>query len=235
VEDHRNARFTEADFSGARFHGVDLSNVTISDAWLIDVDISGLIRNLVVNGVDVTSYVEAELDRRHPERALLAPEDPDGVRAAWKTIEDFSAVTVERARALPRARLDESVNEEWSFIETLRHLVFATDRWISGPVLRDANPFHPLGMPNPPLDEVPEGVFELDAQPSFDEVLVVRRERMGRVAELVRGIDASELDRSVPSPNGGSTTVRGCLDVVFREEWWHNRYANRDLSILESR
>ena len=53
-----------------------------------------------------------------------------------------------------KLRLDESVDEQWSYLETLRHLVFATDRWVTGPVLRDANPFHPLGMPNPPLDEV---------------------------------------------------------------------------------
>jgi hypothetical protein len=27
--------------------------------------------------------------------------------------------------------------------------------------------------------------------------------------------------------------VTYCLHVVFREEWWHNQYANRDLAILE--
>jgi hypothetical protein len=235
VEDHRNARFEEADFSGARFHGVNLSNVSISDAWLIDVEISGLVRNLSVNGVDVTAYVEGELNRRHPERALLAPADRDGVRTAWQTIEDFSARTLERARALPPERLDESVNEEWSFVETLRHLVFATDRWISGPVLGEAKPFHPLGMPNPPLDEVPAGVFALDATPTLEEVLVVRRERMKRVAELVAGIDSPDLHRPVPSPNGGTTTLLHCLHVVFSEEWAHDQYANRDLAILEQR
>lgn len=31
----------------------------------------------------------------------------------------------------------------------------------------EANPFHPLGVPNPPLDEVPDGVFDLDAKPTF--------------------------------------------------------------------
>jgi hypothetical protein len=77
-------------------------------------------------------------------------------------------------------------------------------------------------------------VFDLDAQPTFDEVLAARRERMNRVAELVQGIDVYELDRQVPSPNGGTTTVRSCLHIVFREEWWHDQYANRDLAILAS-
>ncbi|MGZ4726790.1 MAG: DinB family protein [Acidimicrobiales bacterium] len=234
MEDHTDEQFVEADFSGARFHGVIFSNVEISDAWLSDVGISGLVRGLSVNGIDVTDYVEAELDRRHPERLLLTPDDPAGARLAWRTIEDFSAATLDRARALPPHQLDVSVNGEWSFVETLRHLVFATDRWIVGPVLGDPNPFHRLGRPNDPLDEVPAGRFDVDARPTLDEVLAVRSQRMDRVADLVELLDADELDRDVTSPNGGATTVGSCLHVVFREEWWHDQYANRDLAILES-
>jgi hypothetical protein len=113
MDDHKNARFLEADFSGARFHGVNFSNVKISDAWLFNVQISGLVGNLSVNGVDVSAYVEAELNKRHPERLLLAPFDADGMRNAWKSIEGFSAVTLARARALPPDELDVSVDEEW--------------------------------------------------------------------------------------------------------------------------
>lgn len=233
MDDQKNARFLEADFSGARFHGVNFSNVKISDARLFNVEISGLVGNLSVNGIDVSAYVEAELNKRHPERLLLAPFDPDGMRSAWESIEDFSGATLDRARAMSPDKLDESVDEEWSFLETLRHLVFATDRWLTGPVLRDANPFHPLGMPNPPLDEVPAGVFDLEAKPTFDEVLAVRRDRMDRVAEHITGINADELRRQVQSPNGGTTTVMSCLHVVFREEWWHDQYANRDLAMVD--
>jgi Pentapeptide repeats (8 copies) len=153
MHDHTNERFEEADFSGARFHGVNFSKVKISDAWLFNVEISGLVGNLSVNGIEVGPYVEAELNNRHPERLLLAPSDPAGMRRAWPSIEGFSAATLDRARALPPAKLDESLDEEWSFLATLRHLVFATDRWVTGPVLHDPNPFHPLGMPNPPIDE----------------------------------------------------------------------------------
>jgi hypothetical protein len=234
MEDHTNARFEEADFSGARFHGVMFSKVKISDAWLHDVDISGHIAgSLLVNGIDVSGYVDSELKKRYPELASLAPFDPDGMRAAWALVEDFSAATVERARALPSETLDESVDGEWSFLETQRHLVFATDRWITGPVLGEKDWFHPLGMPNPPLDEVPAGVFDLDAKPTLDEVLAMRRGRMDRVARLVKSINADDLNRQVASPNGGMVAVTYCLHVVFREEWWHNQYANRDLAILE--
>ena len=235
MADHSNERFFEADFGGAWFHGVNFSNVKISNAWLFNVDISGLVGNLSVNGVDVSAYVEAELNKRHPERLLLAPFDPDGMRAAWNVIEDFSAATLARARALPPEKLNESVAEEWSFVETLRHLVFATDRWITGPVLRDPNPFHPLGMPNPPHDDATRQHFDIDARPTLDEVVAVRRGRMDRVADLVKAVNADDLNRQVPSPNGGTTSVMSCLHIVVREEWWHDQYANRDLAILERR
>jgi len=233
MEDHRNQRFVESDFSGACFHGVNFANVKISDAWLSNVDISGYLAGVKINGVDVTAYVEAQLDERHPERRLLGATDPDGVRTAWDAIGEFSAATLERARALPPQKLDESVDEEWSYLETLRHLVFATDRWICGPVLRDPNPFHPLGMPNPPYDEIDTSRFDFDAKPTLDEVLVVRRERMERVSALVGAINADDLQEMVASPNGGRVSVLSCLHVVYREEWWHDQYANRDLAVLE--
>lgn len=236
MEDRTDEQFVDVDFTGARFHGVVLSDVTISDAWISNVDISGMLRGLTVNGVDVTGYVEDELQRRHPELLLLLePEDPAGMLVAWRTIEDLAARTVDRARALPPDQLDEAVNGEWSYLETLRHLVFATDRWITGPVLDDPNPFHRLGRPNDPLDEVPADLLDLDARPTLDEVLAVRRDRMGRVAELVSSLDSEELAREVTSPNGGPTAVRYCLHVVLREEWWHDQYANRDLAELEQR
>jgi hypothetical protein len=235
MDDYKNARFFEADFKGARFHGVNFSGVKISDAWLFNVEISGLVANLSINGVDIGPYVEAELNKRHPERLLLAPSDPDGMRTAWESIEAFSARTLARARALPPEQLDESVDEEWSFLETLRHLVFATDRWITEPVLSAADPFHRLGMPNPPIDERTAAHFHVNAKPTFDEVLAVRRDRMDRVAELIKDIDADELHRKVANPNGGTTSVQSCLHIVFREEWWHDQYANRDLAVLELR
>lgn len=65
----RGARFTGADFTGVTFRDCDLRMLKMVDSWLVDVKASGLIGNFVVNDVDVTAFVEAELDRRHPERA----------------------------------------------------------------------------------------------------------------------------------------------------------------------
>ena len=110
--------------------------------------------------------------------------------------------------------------------------MFATDRWITGPVLGDPEPFHPLGYP----PEDPEGGralgLDIDATPTLDEVLEVRRERMASVADLLRDASPADLARTVASPNGGTTSVMSCLHVVLGEEWAHDRYANRDLDKL---
>ena len=234
MQDFTNKRYEEADFANTRFHGVNFSGVRITNAWLFNTEVSGTVFGLTVNGVDVGPYVEDQLNQRHPERLLLAPFDPDGMRRAWEVIEEFAAATLERARALPPEQLDVSVDTEFTYLETLRHLVFCIDRWITDPVLGEADPFHPLGMPNPPHSEHTRSHFDVDAKPSLDEVLAIRRGRMDRVAAVVRDADQDALQRQVVNPNGGMTMVMSCLHVVFRDEWWHNQWANRDMAILEA-
>ncbi len=233
MDDFTGSRFTEADFSDSQFRGVVFSNVKIVDAWLVDVDIFGHINGLTINGVDVTEFVERQLDERHPTRKLLNAADPGGMRQAWTALQQEAAATLERARKLPVDALNQSVDEEWSYLQTLRHLVYATDRWISGPVLADADAFHRLGLPNPPLEEIPVSLFDLHASPDLDAVLGARHDRTNRVTTYLATVTAEQLDAEVESPNGGTTTVRRCFHVVFREEWWHNQYANRDLAIIE--
>jgi DinB superfamily/Pentapeptide repeats (8 copies) len=230
--DLQGSRFWRVDLSGSRLHGVVLQNVKITDAWVDDVDLSGRIRRLVVNEVDVTDFVREELDKRHPERRMLAATDVAGLRAAWAMIEERALATVARARALPPAALDESVDGEFSFIQTLRHLLFATDRWITGPVFGDPDPFHPLGYPHDDPEKGRAIGLDVDATPTFDEVLELRQERLARVAGFLRGASQDDLMRTVASPNGGTTSVMGCLHVVLDEEWAHDRYANRDLDVL---
>jgi hypothetical protein len=208
-----------------------LQNVKITDAWVNNVEISCLLGSLIVNEVDVSGYVRAELDRRHPELRMIRATDADGLRDAWRMIEGRANATLARARALPEPKLHESVEGEWSYIETLRHMVYATDRWITGPVLNEPEPFHRLGMPN----DNPEpwrGRLDIDADPSLDEALEVRNQRMASVDELLADCDDADLAREVASPNGGTVSVGDCIRIVLDEEWAHDRYANRDLDAL---
>jgi DinB superfamily len=231
-QDLRGSRFRRVDLSGSRLHSVMLRNVKITDAWLDNVEISAEIRALTVNGIDVTDYVHERLVERHPELRMLSATDADGLRAAWALIEQQAEATVDRARTLPDDALNESVDGEFSYLQTLRHLVFATDRWITGPVFGDPKPFHPLGYPYDGAGEDETARLDLDARPTLDEVLDLRRERMARVSEVLRGATDDDLRRTVDSPDHGTTSVMHCIQVVLNEEWWHHRYANRDLDLL---
>jgi hypothetical protein len=50
--------------------------------------------------------------------------------------------TIAHARALPPSLLHGRVNGEYSFFETLRHLVFATDAWLMRVALRASDRYH---------------------------------------------------------------------------------------------
>jgi len=134
------ARFRLADLAGADFREVDLTGARIRGALLVNMDLSGLIRNLRVNGVDVVPFVEAELDRRYPGRPRMRPADADGFREAWDILDRLWQQTVARARGMAPELLHERVDGEWSFIETLRHLVFATDAWVKRAFLGSRRP-----------------------------------------------------------------------------------------------
>jgi hypothetical protein len=239
----RDASFTDADLSGAKFRDCDLRRVKIVDSWLVDVNISGVIGNFLVNDVDVTAFVDAELDRRNPERVQAREmKTADDVRAMWDTVERLWSDTVARVERLPEPARDERVDDEWSFMETLRHLVFCVDAWISRTILDEPMPYHRLGYPYssyPPAAAVALGI-DLDERPSFAEVMEVRADRMALVRGIVDGLTDTELERKVsrlPAPGypEESRTVGQCLRVVMAEECEHRRYVERDLAVLEAR
>jgi len=239
----RGARFDVADLRGARFTDCDLTGVTIRDGWLVNVSISGYLSNVTVNGVDVTDFVSAELDRRHPERVQFREgQTADDVRAIWDTIERLWAEAGERAGRLPAAARAEQVDEEWSFEQTLRHLVFITDAWASRTVLDEEMPYHPLGLPQswyPAAAAAALGI-DLTADPGYAEILAARADRMAVMRRIVAGLTDDGLGRLCQrSPAPGypdeERTVIDCIGVVMDEEIEHYRFAVRDLAVLEAR
>ena len=235
------ARFQDVDLSHARFRLVDLTGASIRGAALVDLDLYGDIDNLRVNGVDVVPLVEAELDRRYPDRAKMRPSDAEGFRAAWAALERLWAGTVERARALDPELLHERVDGEWSFIQTLRHLVFATDAWVLRAVLGNPSPWDPLDLPHDDMADQPSVPRDPDLRPSLDDVLVLRADRMAVVRrvladltdEQLAGVTEPVLEPGYPEPE--SFAVRRCLGAVVNEEWEHRLYAERDLDLLVAR
>lgn len=249
--DLRDSRFERVDLNNTRFRSVDLAGVQIRDAFLrqvvmrgvelVDVEIDGDIENVTVNGVDIGPLVDAELNRRYPDRAKMRPTDPAGFREAWDVLERLWDGTVDRARRLRPEQLHESVDGEWSFIETLRHLVFATDCWVNRAILGDPAPWHPLGLPWDEMPETPGVPQDREARPSLDEVLALRRDRRATVRRLLDDLtDESLAGHTTPVeapgwPKPDSYPVRKCLSVVLNEEWEHRQYAERDLAALEAR
>jgi hypothetical protein len=224
---------------------VDIRNATLRGlrmrgAELRDVEISGELINVIVNGVDIGPLVQRELNRRMPERAKMHPAGADGFREAWAILERLWADTIERARSLSSDVLHTRVNDEWSFIETLRHLNFASAAWIDRMILGDPSPWDPLDLP---WDEAPgwEGIpWDREARPTLDEVLAVRRKRHAMVADVMASLTdeqlASQVSQTAPGwPQFETFPFIQCLHIVCNEEWQHRLYAERDLTELSAR
>ena len=241
--DLRGAEFTGTDLRGARFVGGDLSGVVmravylewadIDAPWLADGDTS-----LRVNGVDVAPFVEAELNRRFPGRAERRATDVDGLRAAWSALERAWDAALARVAAMPADTPDVSVEGEWSFAQTLRHLVFATDAWLGRAVLKADQPFHPLGLAGVGTDEgsLDLSVFARHA-PSYAEVLEARADRVAMVRGFIASVTPDGLAAAATNPwePEYEETALSCLHTILEEEWEHHRFALRDLEAMETR
>ena len=84
TEQLRGARIHLSELAGLEIRDCEVSGLKIVDCYGNSVYIGGEFGRLVVNDVDVTDYVEAELDRRHPVRVLARDATSvDDYRAAW--------------------------------------------------------------------------------------------------------------------------------------------------------
>jgi uncharacterized damage-inducible protein DinB len=238
-EDLSGSVFADVDLTGARFTNVHLRDVTVRGAWAERLDLDGDFDELLYNGIDLIPLWRAELARQHPEFALLEPDHADGYREVWPVLEELWAATVARARALPEELLHERVDDEWSFIETLRHLLFVTDAWLRRAVL-DETTYDPLDLAHAEMGNVGGIPQDPSARPSLDEVLGPREERVALTRDFFAGLTderlAGETTVTGPGyPEAGTYTVKRCLRAVVAEEWWHHRFAERDLTVLEAR
>ena len=243
-QDLRGAQFVRDRMAGAVFRDVGLQRVRMRGVELTDAEIDGDIDGLTIWGVEVAPLLVAELDRRHPERSALRARTPDELRAGYEALVTMWDTTIARARTLPPGTVDLSVDGEWSFTETIRHLVLATDAWLNLAILRRPQPFHPLGLLFWQAQglEGRYGLVPLGTPVTLDDALAARADRVAQVRAYLAGLTQEELDRDAghdPWGDGGAdeptVTVRQCLGVIFEEEWQHHRYATRDLAALATR
>ena len=235
-------RFDDEDLTGAEFRECDLSRARLVGVVMQDAEIDGLITGLVVNGVEVMPYVEAELDRRHPVRLLIRSDEPADLREAWRQLRGAWAATTERVRSMPAGSEQHRVDGEWSMVETLRHLVFVHDSWFRRCVLGRTEPFTAMGLAASFVPDQEEQGLDRSARPGLDEVLAVRDRQAAEVAAWLAGATSERLAGIAPVPEDGGwppyargRRVRDCLGTLLNEEWAHHGFCLRDLDTLSGR
>lgn len=225
------ARFIRCDLSGAVMRAVDVDGAEIDAPWLTEND-----GHLLVNGINVASHVEAELNLRFPGRDQRRTDRPDDLQNAWAAVEAAWTSAVERAAALPEGSVEISVDGEWSFAQTLRHLVMATDTWLRRAILEIEEPYHPIGLPHAEYetDGYDMSVFTAD-HPDYTKVTAARTDRMIMVRDFLAATTPQQLaePRRNPWAPDHRETVLSCLHTILNEEWEHLRYALRDLDKIE--
>lgn len=229
-EDLHDTEFRECDLTGARLIGVLMQ----------DAVIDGLVTNLVVNGVEVTGYVEAELDRRHPVRVLIRSEEPAELREAARQLRAGWAATIERIRRTPGIER-RSVNDEWSAAQTMRHLVFVHDSWFRRCCLGSTELFTPMGIG--PTVEPYRGAHGLDptVDPALDEIVRMREAQDAELQAWLDEVTAEQLAAQAPVPEDDvwppyarGRSVRQCLGTVLNETFEHHNFCVRDLDLIEA-
>lgn len=228
-QDLSDAMFWGVALQRATFRDVDLMGARISHARLTDVVIDAEIDRLVINGVDVTAYVN-ERDEWFALRSQLRPTEPDGMRRGWHAFRTAWGNAIERAQGLPEELCHASVDGEWSFVETIRHLVFATDKWFAVPVMGGA--FHPMGLPNSGSTDFDWPGIDGAADPTFEDAVAAWRDRSEELRDHLDDIEPAALTVEVAVLENGASAVHDCIGVVLEEHFQHLRYATRDLDRL---
>jgi hypothetical protein len=233
------ARFEDQDLTNAEFRECDMTGARLIGVVMQDAVIDGLVSNLVVNGVEVASYVEAELDRRHPVRLLIRSADPAGLRQAFRQLRADWAATLKRLSGMPEGSEHQRVGGEWSAVQTLRHLVFVHDSWFGRCCRGSTKPFTAIGLACEFVPDQEEQGLDRAAAPSLDQVLAVRAVQGAELERWLSAVTADELSAPAPVPPGPGwppyargKSVLECMHVVLNEEWAHHGFCVRDLDLL---
>lgn len=234
-------RYVDQDLTEAEFRECVLDRARLVGVVMRDAEIDGLVSNLVVNGVEVMGFVEAELDKRHPVRLLIRSDEPVDLREGWRQLQADWAATVARLRAAPGLER-RSVNDEWSAVETLRHLVFVHDSWFRRCCLGSTAPFSAMGLGIEAVPDREEQGLDPAADPTLDEVVALREEQAVELEGWLEAVTPEQLQATAPVPDDDrwppyarGRTVRQCLGTVLNETFEHHGFCVRDLDLIEAR
>src|SRR4029079_13375355 len=122
--------------------------------------------------------------------------------------------------------------EKCALVETWHLLVLSMDKWFASPVLGEA--FDPMGLPNTGSRDYPWPSLDYDLKPSLAEAVAARADRATKFRDFLGSVEAVGLTRPVEVLENGTNPLLECIYTVFEEEFWHNRYARRDLAELSA-
>jgi hypothetical protein len=166
-----------------------------------------------------------------PPPPRRVPADVDAAREFFSGVTDLLEATMARAGTFTEDERNQRVDDEWSTVESIRHIVMVIDGWLGKTIGGEDDPFHPIGLPPHFLPrKLPGSSIDPDARPTFDDACEVLRGRLGTLGAFVDSLTAEELARPI---GGHAETVAGGLGVIFDELTFHNGFMNRDLDKIE--
>jgi uncharacterized protein YjbI with pentapeptide repeats len=224
---HR-ATFDDVNLEGASIRIANLKDFSIDDAY---------IEGLTIYGLRVDQLVEAELDRRDPERLRLRmadPHDPDSVLAVMKRLDEVRGQFRQTLRASDVQLLTTSPGPgRWSVLEIVRHLLFAEDLYLNRWILRNDAPWNPLGQ-KPTFLEHAAAYDKVGSAPTDDleTVLAAWEALHAQTWEFLADLTAEKLRQDTSDVDFGQRTVGNVLQGLARHDLEHIRDAEALLDEL---
>jgi uncharacterized damage-inducible protein DinB len=229
----RNVNLHQATFDDVNLEGASIRNANLKDFSIDDAYIKGL----TIYGLRVDQLIEAELDRRDPERLRLRmadPHDPDSVLAVMKRLDEVRGQFYQALRASDAQLLTTSPGPgRWSVLELVRHLLFAEDLYLNRWILRNDAPWNALGQ-KPAFLEHDAAYDDVGSAPTEDleAVLAAWEALHAQTWEFLAGLTAEELQRDTSEVDFGQRTVGGVLQGLARHDLGHIREAEALLDEL---
>src|SRR5262245_49064053 len=82
-----------------------------------------------------------------PPPPVVPVPDVDAARKSAAAARSRFEATIARASSFSEDELQQRVDDEWSTVESLRHIVLIVDIWLSKAIRGEQDPFHPMALP----------------------------------------------------------------------------------------
>ena len=223
--------FRDVSLRGALFDDVNLAEATIHGAYLAGLSIDQAdITGMTVSGIRIDLLVEAELDRRDPERVRLRMSDPYDPQRLRAVVERLGVVREEFAALLRSLPLDSLTAQpapgSWSALENLRHMIFVEELYTNRWLLRSDAPWCKSGLVADFLTGDPE-YADVGSEPTDDlESLLAAWDAVhARTTDFVARATEDDLRRETRSAGSRQSTAGRDLQVLVGHTLAHVRQA----------